>query len=449
LCEDGVIFISIDDSEASKLKELCDEIFWEENFVSDLIWEKRFTRNNDAKMISTVTEHILFYRKGDLLERLREPRSEKNNSIYSNPDNDPRGDWTSVSYVSQRTKEQRKNLAYPVINPFSGNMIEHPSNAWKYSKEQYELHAKDNRLYWGKDGGHQFPRLKRFLSELNDGVVPVNLWNYKDTGTIDDGTKVVDRLLGKDVFDYPKPVSLLRRMLKLITADDKDSIVMDFFAGSGTTAQSVLEFNKEDGGRRKFVLIQLPELIDKSSQAGTLGFRSISSICKERIRMVLKDLEKNQSSELNINQAQAAGDLGFRVFTLATSNFKIWNTAPIDAAHLPQLLLDHVDNIQSSATPEDILYELLLKSGFQLTTKVKRLTMAAKEVFSIQDGAMLICLDKELTQEVIDAIADANPLQVICLDKGFRNNDQLKTNAVQTFKARAAAQESEIVFKTA
>lgn len=182
LQEDGVIFISIDDNEVAHLRDLCDEVFGEDNLIADLIWEKRYTRSNDAKMMASLIDHILFYRKSDKLDFIREPRTEKANSIYTNQDKDPKGRWTSVSYVSQRTKDQRPNLAYSIKNPFTDEKIEHPTNSWKYSKEQCAKHEEENKLFWGKDGGYTYPRLKKYLSEVKDkGMVPVNLWTYIDS----------------------------------------------------------------------------------------------------------------------------------------------------------------------------------------------------------------------------------------------------------------------------
>jgi len=314
LREDGVIFISIDDNEVSNLRKLCDEIFGEENFVADIIWEKRFTRNNDAKLMSSVYDHTILFRKSDVCEVIREPRTEKANSIYSNPDNDIRGKWTSVSYISQRTLEQRQNLSYPVFNPNKKKWISHPSNAWKYSQLQYEEHNKENRLYWGKDGSNEFPRLKRFLSELQEGIVPINLWNYKETGTIDNATKEVDALIGKDVFDYPKPSSFIARMLAMATSSS--AIILDFFAGSGTTGHAVMAQNAMDSGARNYILVQLPEPCASDSEAFKAGYKTIAGITKERLRRAAQKIKDENPL--------FPGDLGFRVFKLDSSNINTW-----------------------------------------------------------------------------------------------------------------------------
>jgi adenine-specific DNA-methyltransferase len=432
--DDGVIFISIDDSEVANLRKLCDEIFGEENFIADIIWEKRFTRNNDAKLISSVFDHIIEYRKSDELNHLREPRNEKTDSIYSNPDNDPRGPWTSVSYVSQRTKDERPNLSYPLVNPITGNKVVHTTNAWKYSYDQYSFHLSDGRLYWGQEGNNQFPRLKRFLSELNDGIVPINLWKYKETGTIDDGTKILDNLIGKDVFTYPKPPSLVVRMLNMVVPTSEKQIILDFFAGSGTTAHAVLDLNNKDGGNRKFVLVQLPESCERDTEAAKAGYLSISDITKERVRRVIKKLNNADAGQLQLGAPQ---DRGFRVFKLAQSNFKPWNAQlRQDAAALEQQLELHIEHIREERRPDDILYEILLKSGFPLTLHVETLILEGKQVYSVAGGALLICLEPKLTMEVIRAMAAQKPERVVCLDAGFAGNDQLKANAVQIFKTQ-------------
>jgi len=432
LKDDGVIFISIDDNEIANLRKLCDEIFGEENFIADIIWVKRYTRNNDAKLVSSMVDHIIEYRKSDVLNRLREPRNQKSDSIYSNPDNDPRGPWTSVSYISQRTKAERLNLSYSLINPRTGQGVSHPTNAWKYSQKQYQFHSSDGRLYWGQGGNYQYPRLKRFLSELKDGIVPTNLWEYKDTGTIDSGTKILDSLIGTDVFPYPKPPSLVIRMMKLVTSSDEEEIILDFFAGSGTTAHAVLDLNQEDVGNRKFILVQLPEPCEIGSEAVKKGFTTIADITKERMRRVIKKLNDAEAGQLPLETPQ---DRGFRVYKLAESNFKPWDAqAPSEAAALAQQLELHIEHIREGRSPQDILYEILLKSGFPLTTPVETLTLADKQVFSVAGGALLICLELELTMEVIRAMAALKPERVVCLDAGFAGNDQLMANAVQIFK---------------
>ncbi len=430
LREDGVIFVSIDDNEVHNLRILMNEIFGEENFVADIIWEKRFTRNNDAKLMSSLYDHNLLYRKSESVTVLREKRTDKSNSIYSNPDNDPRGVWTSVSYVSQRTKEQRPNLSYEIINPITKERVIHEVNAWKYSYEQYLYHVRDNRLWWGQNGTNTYPRLKRFLSELDDGIVPVNLWNYESTGTLDDGTKEVDALLGKDIFDYPKPHTLIKRMLELGTKDD--SIVLDFFAGSGTTAHAVMELNK-DGGNRKYICVQLPELCEEKSEAYKAGYKTIAEISKERIRRASAKIQKEIEADLEKKNPQlfdreeiVMPDLGFKVFRLADSNFKQWHEIKgSDKEIWKQQILDFIDPIAENATVDNMVYELLLKSGKDLNSKINH----KDGYYTVNDKELILMLESA-KQEIIDAVLAEQPKKVITLDTLFGGNDQLKTNAV-------------------
>lgn len=253
----GGILINIDDNENSKLLLLLNDIYDRSNFVANIIWEKKYTRSNNAKLFSTQKDYLLFYRKSEKLEFLREPRTEQSDEGYSNPDNDPRGDWTSVLYVNPATKEERPNLVYPIINPFNNQEVNHPTNAWKYSYEEHQRHVRENRLYWGRRGENSYPRLKVFLSEL-EGLVPVDIWEHKLTGTTDEGSIQLESIFNQKVFTNPKPVRLIKRIgqLKFNKNVYPDSF-LDFFAGSGTTAHAVLNLNKEDAGTRKYTLIEM------------------------------------------------------------------------------------------------------------------------------------------------------------------------------------------------
>lgn len=455
LQDDGVIFISIDDNEVHNLRKLCDEVFGEENFISDIIWEKRFTRNNDAKMMSSVIDHVLFYRKSDAVNIIREPRSEKANSIYSNLDNDPRGVWTSVSYVSQRTKEQRPNLSYEMLNPITGKTITHAVNAWKYSKEQYKTHAKENRLYWGKNGENTYPRLKRFLSELKDGMVPVNLWNYKDVGTLDDGTKEVAGLLGKQIFDYPKPHTLLQKMIQLSGVEGND-IILDFFSGSATTAHAVMQLNAEDGGNRRFIMVQLPEACDEKSEAYKAGYPNICEIGKERIRRAgakISNSEQRIVNNCNDEQVSFDGekpihysllpstcpDVGFRCFKLDTSNLAAWDAAPITDGNL-QTLWDRFDElsdtIKAGRSDMDIVFEVMLKLGVPLDFPVTEIMAGNKKAYSVgEDTLLLVCLDTGITPEDMEAMCDLAPAKIIAAEAGFADDTAL-SNAHYILKDR-------------
>ena len=433
LKEDGVIFVSIDDNEVHNLKMIMNEIFGEESFITDIIWEKRFTRSNDAKLMASIIDHILLYRKSEALSTLREPRTEKANSIYSNPDDDPRGAWTSVSYVSQRTKAQRKNLSYKVRNPFKNEEIEHPTNAWKYSYEQHKTHVKENRLYWGKEGGHQYPRLKKYLNELQTGLVPINLWDYKQTGSIDVGTKEVDVLIGKDIFDYPKPTTLISRMMKMAMGKGSQDIILDFFAGSCSTAHAVMQLNAEDGGNRKYICVQLAEPCDEKSEAFKAGYKTIADIGKERIRRAGKKIKAENTGKLDFDGGKL--DLGFKVFKLDESNFKQWRTDIKTADELKKQMSLFIDNVRPDAAPEDILYELILKTGLDLNVTVEAKKANGKQYFVIDDGRLIICLTDKITKPLIEKITKTKPQKFICLDRAFGNNDQLKTNTALQMEA--------------
>ena len=472
LRQDGVIFVSIDDNEVHNLRLLMNEVFGEENFVANLIWEKRYGRSNDAKLMSTVTEHLLLFRKNENLNVLREPRSEKTNEDYSNPDNDPRGKWTSVSFVSQRTRDERPNLGYSITNPHTGKSFSHPTNSWKYNEEKFLDMLADNRFYWGKNNDQDFPRIKRFLSELSEGMVPVNLWKHSETGTTDEGTKEVLELIGKNIFTFPKPTRLIQRMVQMTTSEG--DIILDFFAGSGSTAHAIFDLNKEDAsagsaqaGNRKYICIQLPEQCDEKSEAHKAGYKTIAEISKERIRrasrkvnddlrlrivelnkkiddLVLKisalkcqlPTEENQSEienhELEIKNLQSkisnlkSQDTGFKVLKLEESNFKQWQQIEgKDAKALAEQMKLFVDPVSENATIENMVYELLLKSGKDLNSQIEK-----KGSFYKINNTELILLLEKATQEIMDAVIAEKPTKVIALDKLFKGNDQLKTNTV-------------------
>jgi len=446
LRDDGVIFISIDDNEVDNLKKICNEVFGEGNFIAQFCWEKRYTRNNDAKLCSTVIDYIIAYRKTETLERIREPRTERNNSSYSNPDNDPRGVWTSVSVVGQRTRDERPNLCYEMINPFTGDKVSHPTNAWKYSFQMYEQLRVDNRLYWGEKGGNQYPRLKRFLTEVGDGIVPTNYWSFKETGTTDDGTKEVEALIGRDVFTYPKPVSLLLRIAKINTNDDNDCIVLDFFSGSATTAHAVMQLNAENGGNRKFIMVQLQEPCDEKSEAFKAGYANICEIGKERIRRAGDKIKAELASKQNGQQAFDSDgqapidpeklDIGFKVFKLDSSNLKKWQP---DRDNLEESLYNMVGNYVEDRTELDVVYEIMLKYGIDLTLPLEEYTFDGKKVYSIGFGALVICLDDAITTDIATAIVGLKDelapetMRVVMKDNGFAG-DSVKTNVKETLR---------------
>lgn len=468
---DGVIFISIDDNEVNNLRAICNEIFGEENFVATILWQKKYAVSADDPGIASMHDYILCFQKSDAFKRILLPRTEKQLIRYKNIDNDPRGAWSSDNYVSNKSKDERPTLWYPILHPKTGKEVWPDESAvWRYSKDKHEQMVNENRLYWGPDMSYEKPRLKRFLSEIQDGLVPSTWWEFEEVGHNDEGQKETAELIGKKIFSTPKPVRLLKRILEISTQEN--DVCLDFFAGSCSFAHAVFQINKQLGGNRKFICVQLPEPTDEGSEALKAGFKNIADIGKERIKRVIRDIKEPKiKTELNkkpeIRQATLGLDLGehtigwakvekgtiefeeqsdiindpidlgFKVFKLTKSNFRIWDSNVDKTEEAIQTALElHVEHISPEAKQEAILYELLLKSGFELTTPIQQLSIEGKNVFSIAEGQLLVCLEKELTYELIKSMAELQPTRVICLDEGFHSNDQLKTNAVQIMKSK-------------
>ncbi len=278
LAEDGVIFVSIDDNEQHHLRMLMDEVFGEANFIANIIWQHRHGRSNNAKLFSNQREHVMLYRKTESLTHIRVRRNKQLDATYTNPDNDPRGGWISSSYVNPATKEKRPNLVYSIINPHTESTVDHPTHAWKYSFSTYQQHVEENRLWWGKNRRMRYPRLKNFLTESKPkGIVPVDLMLADIAGTTDEGTRLLQMLFptSATTFNNPKPVKLVKNLIEVAEGiSPEEIIVLDSFAGSGTTAHAVLGLNKEDGGNRKFILVECEDYAD--------------SITAERVRRVIK-----------------------------------------------------------------------------------------------------------------------------------------------------------------
>ena len=438
LRDDGVIFISIDDNEVDNLKKLCNEVFGEENFLAQIVWEKRFTRSNNARLFASLTDYILVYRKSDAVTYLRAPRTEKSDSIYNNPDNDPRGVWTSVSYVNPATKEQRPNLTYSIKNPITGQEITHPTHAWKYEYETYQKHVSENRLYWGANGENTYPRLKKFLSEVEDGMVPVNLWKREEVGTTDAASKDLATLMEAKVFDFPKPVELIKTMVQ-IAALDKDSIIIDFFSGSATTAHAIMQLNAEDGGNRKFVLVQLPEACEEKSPAFIAGYKNICEIGKERIRRAGKKLTETDGQMQIGDSEQKPLDVGFRVFKLDSSNLQTWDATPVDELRLEDLLNrmnTMINRVKADRSDLDMVCEVMLKLGVPLTYSVNKVAVNAKTAYTVGDDCLLlVCLAADITPEDVEAMAEYVPAKVIISRDSFAN-DTAMANAYYILRDR-------------
>ncbi len=432
LTEDGVIFISIDDNEVENLRKVCDEVFGERNFIAQLIWERAFSPKNDARFVSNSHDYVLmFTRNIDSFVIGRLDRTAEANARYSNPDNDPRGVWMS-SDISVKTYNAACD--YPITTP-SGKIIEPPAGrCWSLSKKAFFERLQDNRIWFGPNGDNT-PRIKRFLSELKfDGMAPTSILFYKDVGHSQEGAQEVVSLFGdKGVFDGPKPVRLLQRLITLANLKD-DSIVLDFFSGSATTAHALMKTNLEKGTDRKFILVQLPEKV--SDKKKDQGYGTICEIGKERIRRagkkILEELatKKAENGLFDKESEPTRLDVGFRVLKLDTSNMQDVYYTPEDSS--AATLFD--DNVKPDRTPEDLLFQVMLEYNLPLSAKIERKTIAGKEVFSVNDDYLIACFDENVNETVITEVAKRKPLYFIMRDSSL-SSDQVADNFEQIFNA--------------
>ena len=424
LRDDGVIFISIDDNEQANLKRMCDEIFGEENFVANVIWEKKYAPQNDAKWLSDSHDYVLVYgRSKDNWRPIPLPRSEKQRKLYRNRDNDPRGDWKPDNLL--RKEEQRTGL-YTIVTPSGRECRPRSGTSWRVPEYKLKELVADNRIWFGEEGNN-IPSLKRFISEIKDGVTPMTIWKYEDVGHNQEATKQLRLLFdNKAYFDTPKPLRLLQRMLRISTV--ANDIVLDFFAGTATTAHACLQLNTEDGGKRKFIMVQLPESYNEESEASKAGYENIADIGKERIRRATAKIKEDNPGY--------DGDLGFRVFKLDSTNINPWETDPnLDGKQMEAF----VENIKTGRDEQDVIYEILLKYGLDLTLPITEHTIAGQQVFSIGEGSLIVCLSDSISSGVVKGIVELkdqlNPefTRVVFKDAGFED-DVAKTNAAQTLK---------------
>ncbi len=423
LRDDGVIFVSIDDHEVHNLRCLMNEIYGEDNFRAQISWQKKYSVNNNQTGIAPVVEYVLVYSKSQEFINGLIPRTEESINRYKNPDNDPRGPWKPVDYWGPVSPIKRPNLAYTITNPNTGLEIKPSKKSWKYSFETYQNHVNENKIWWGSDGKSTVPALKLFLSEVRDGLIPSNLWLSTDVGHTDESSKELQNLFDKQVlFDTPKPVRLIKRMLEIANVKN-DDIVLDFFAGSATTAHAILEINAEDNKTRRYILVQIEEKCVDNSEPKNLGYNTIADIAKERIRRVAKKL-KNENM-----------DMGFKVLSLNESNFKIWRKNVPNAKELAEQMHMFIDNLKAESTQENVLYELMLKSGLDLNVPVEVRKADGKKYFALDGGKLVVCLEDAMTQPLADAVIALKPQKVICLDGAFKGNDQLKTNTALQMEA--------------
>ncbi len=423
LTDDGVIFISIDENEVQNLRKLCDEIFGEHNFISQLGWQKVYSPKNQARYFSNDYEFILCYCKNIEHFSLRLlPRTAEMNARYKNPDNDPRGDWKPGDCVGSG---ERKNGYYDVISPITGKVFNVPQGKhWVYAPETMKQLLEDNRIYFGKDG-NAFPAVKQFLCDVS-GRRASSLLMYEDYGHTDMAKKDLIKLfqdLVKVPFDTPKPVKLIK-MLSILGSNEND-IILDFFSGSATTAQSIFELNAEDEkSNRKFILVQLPEPLENNDGAAKIGLHTISDVGKERIRRAAEKVkEENGIMAHDL-------DLGFRVLKVDSSNMKdvYYNPAEYELSIFDML----TDNIKEDRTPEDLLFQVMLDLGVLLSSKIEETTIAGKRVFNVADGFLIACFDELVTEETITAIAKQKPYYFVMRDSSMAS-DSVATNFEQIF----------------
>lgn len=432
LTEDGVIFISIDDNEVENLRKVCDEVFGERNFIAQLIWERAYSPKNDARFISNSHDYVIMFAKNiDNYVIGRLDRTDEANARYQNPDNDPRGVW-KPSDLSVKT--YNAECDYPITTP-TGRIIEPPAGrCWRLSKKAFFERLQDNRIWFGSDG-NSVPCIKRFLTELKyDGMAPTSILFYKEVGHSQEGAKEVVSLFGdKGVFDGPKPVRLLQRLITLANLKD-DSIVLDFFSGSATTAHALMKTNLEKGTDRKFILVQLPEKV--SDKKKDQGYGTICEIGKERIRRagkkILEELatKKAENGLFDKESEPTRLDVGFRVLKLDTSNMQDVYYTPEDSS--AATLFD--DNVKPDRTPEDLLFQVMLEYNLPLSAKIERKTIAGKEVFSVNDDYLIACFDENVSETVITEVAKRKPLYFIMRDSSL-SSDQVADNFEQIFNA--------------
>ena len=422
LSNNGVIFISIDDNEQENLRKMCDEVFGEDNFVAQLIWERAYSPKNDAKYVSNSHDYVVCYAKQiESFQIGRLPRSAEANARYKNPDNDPRGPWMSDNMT---VKTYSPSTDYPIETP-SGRIVEPPAGrCWSLSKKAFLERLQDNRIWFGPDG-NGVPRIKRFLTDLkHEGMAPTSIMFFRDVGHSQEGAQEVSKLLDGGFFSGPKPQRLMQRLLTLANLKS-DSIVLDFFSGSGSTAHSVLSKNAEDGGHRKFIMVQLPEKCDETSEAYKAGYKNICEIGKERIR---RAGEKIKAESPMTTQDL---DIGFRVLKLDDTNMKDVYYAADDYSQ--DMIAGLESNIKDDRTDLDLLFGCLIDWGLPLSLPYRSEQMDGCTVHTYNGGDLIACFDANIPESVVKTIAKRKPLRAVFRDSGFASSPE-KINVFEIFK---------------
>ncbi|ARU58205.1 type III restriction-modification system methyltransferase [Oleiphilus messinensis] len=429
LKDDGAIFISIDDGEASNLRKIADEIFGDDCFVSSISWKKRSSPDARAT-IGSVHDTLLCYVKNNLQPKSaisKMPLSSSRKKAFTNPDNDPRGPWASVDMTGmtgRATKDQ-----YFDVNLPSGRVIGPPEGrSWGIAPATFEKLRNDNRIWFGSSGDN-VPRIKKFLSESDGQVIP-SIWDSDETGSNDEATKeVLDLLESPKIFDTPKPTKLLKRIIKVTTSPSNEDIIMDFFCGSATTADATMQVNLEDTGNRRFIMVQIPEPCSEKSEAFKAGYKNISEVSKKRIfKAGQKIVEKNKDSKY-IKEL----DIGYRALKVDSSNMAEVYYYPDTISQ--EDLFSQVDNVKEDRTEEDLLFQVMLDWGVDLTLPIQRETIQGKTVFYVDTNALVACFDKDegIDEDFVKNLCEKEPLRVVFRDAGFANDD-VKINVEQIFK---------------
>lgn len=431
LTENGAVFISIDDYEQRNLKNICDEVYGEKNFVACVVWQRTYAPISLKKFFSESHEYCLIYAKNiDKFSMNLLPRSEKQNKDYKNPDNDPRGPWKVGNLTVGPAVEKQ---IYEIIGPTGRKFMPPSGYCWRFSREKFEELRKDNRIWFGIDGNNS-PVPKLFLSEVQNGVTPMTLWTFEEAGHGQEATRDFRELMGKSVFTNTKPLRYMNRFISI--GSEKDSIILDFFSGSATTAHAVMQLNAEDGGNRKFILVQLPEETTEDSEAYKAGYKNICEIGKERIRRAGKKIK--EESPLTTQDL----DTGFRVFRVDSSNYeevehtpKDWNQDQLDL---------FLNNIKSDRTDLDLLFGCMLDWGVQLSLPMTTEEVDGKKIYTVNEGDLVACFDEKVTDNVVRTMAEKQPLRVIFRDSCFER-DADKINIYETFKQLLDWSDQEVV----
>ena len=418
MTNDGSIFISIDDHEIENLKKICNEIFGEQNFVATIVWQRTYAPISLKKFFSESHEYCLVYCKD--IEKFSLnllPRSDKQNRDYKNPDNDPRGAWKVGNCTVGPAIEKQ---IYPITGP-TGKIFFPPSGyCWRFTKERFEELRKDNRIWFGPKGDGA-PTPKLFLSEVQNGVTPMTLWTFDEVGHSQEATRELRKLMERSVFTNPKPLRYMHRLLVL--GADKDSIILDFFSGSATTAHAVMQLNAEDGGNRKFIMVQLPEKTDEKSEAYKARYKNICEIGKERIRRAGKRIKEEAGL-----QGQNL-DIGFRVLKLDSSNMQ-------DVYYTPKEFTERnlfADNVKSDRTAEDLLFQVMLDLGVKLSATIEQRKIDGKQVFFVDNDYLVACFDENIAESTITEIAKMKPQYFVMRDSSLAS-DNVADNFDQLFE---------------